>query len=328
MPLPPPLQKILAGAAAGAAAAAHQGDGNDNDNDNEYHHKYTYPTDVTQGIIPKPIHSHNDYWRAVPFYSALSVGAISVEADVWLVNGSSGTTTTALLVGHEPAALTRYRTFDALYVQPILAVLQRQNAKNSVFGGKGSSEEEGAKNGVFDTSPGQTLYLYVDIKTDGDEAWPAVVRALEPLRAAGYLTTFNTNSNGTGTTTTGPVTVVGTGNTPLHRVQEQSPRDIFYDAPLALLDSTFSNLTSAVSKMSSAAFSAQFGTAVRDGKLNATGEALLQSQIAVAHERGIGVRYWDQPNWPVSNRNALWRLLWAAGVDLINVDDLEGAANL
>jgi hypothetical protein len=37
-------------------------------------------------LLQKPIHSHNDYWRDVPFYSALSVGAFSVEADVWLLN--------------------------------------------------------------------------------------------------------------------------------------------------------------------------------------------------------------------------------------------------
>lgn len=43
----------------------------------------TYPTHLTQGIVPKFFHSHNDYWRPVPFYSALSVGGVSVEADVW-----------------------------------------------------------------------------------------------------------------------------------------------------------------------------------------------------------------------------------------------------
>jgi hypothetical protein len=32
-------------------------------------------------------------WRDVPFYTALSVGAISTESDVWLYNGT-------LYVGH------------------------------------------------------------------------------------------------------------------------------------------------------------------------------------------------------------------------------------
>lgn len=50
--------------------------------------KYRYPTDFTRDIVPKPFHSHNDYWRDVPFYSGLSRGAISTEADVWLINGT------------------------------------------------------------------------------------------------------------------------------------------------------------------------------------------------------------------------------------------------
>ena len=50
--------------------------------------QYRYGTQFTQGIVPKNFHSHNDYWRQLPFYSALSVGAMSVEADVWLINGT------------------------------------------------------------------------------------------------------------------------------------------------------------------------------------------------------------------------------------------------
>lgn len=48
----------------------------------------TYATDLTRNLVPKMLHSHNDYWRDIPFYSALSVGAISVEADVWLINNT------------------------------------------------------------------------------------------------------------------------------------------------------------------------------------------------------------------------------------------------
>jgi hypothetical protein len=66
--------------------------------------KYRYPTDFTRDIEPvsswlnstfrllipqqKPFHSHNDYWRDVPFYSGLAAGAISTEADVWLIEGT------------------------------------------------------------------------------------------------------------------------------------------------------------------------------------------------------------------------------------------------
>ncbi|KAK3712097.1 hypothetical protein LTR37_009188 [Vermiconidia calcicola] len=269
---------------------------------------YTYPTDLTQGIVPKPIASHNDYWRPLPFYSALSVGAVSVEADVWLYNGS-------LHVGHEESALTNERTFDSLYVQPILSVLQRMNPASKFV------TEGPTKNGVYDTSSGQTLYLYVDVKTDGPTTFPHVIRALAPLREAGYLTTWN----GTGVTM-GPVSVIGTGNTPLDQVQGVSERDYFYDAPLPDLSSTSSNITSDVSLTANWDFGDAFGE-VRNQSFNATQMQMLEEQIATAHDKGIMVRYWDLPSWPIGTRNAVWRILWDAGVDLLNVDDLEGAAN-
>ncbi|KAH6643375.1 PLC-like phosphodiesterase [Truncatella angustata] len=268
---------------------------------------YQYPTQLTQGIIPKAVHSHNDYWRPVPFYSALAIGAVSIEADVWLYDGT-------LYVGHEQSALTKSRTFDSLYVQPILDVLHHENPNSSFVSGA-------TKNGVYDTSSSQTLYLFVDLKTDGATTWPAVIKALAPLRNAGYLTTYNGTA-----VVSGPVTVIGTGNTPLNQVQGVSPRDYFWDAPLPTLGTTFSNITKDVSPIASTAFSAQFGS-VRNQALNSTQTELLDSQIATAHAKGIAVRYWDQPGWPVGTRNAVWRILWDAGADLINVDDLEAVAN-
>ncbi|KAK3057419.1 hypothetical protein LTR09_001603 [Extremus antarcticus] len=269
---------------------------------------YTYPTDLTQGIIPKNLHSHNDYWRPLPFYSALSVGAISVEADVWLYGDT-------LHVGHEESALTNERTFESLYVQPILSVLQGQNP-NSEFLTEGKTH-----NGVYDTSAGQTLYLYVDLKTDGEKTFPAVIKALEPLRSAGYLTTFN----GTGVTP-GAVTVIGTGNTPLDQVQGVDDRDYFYDAPLTELSTSFKNITSSVSLTANVDFVSVFGE-VRNQTFNATQQATLEEQVTTAHAKDILVRYWDLPGWPIGTRNAVWRILWNAGVDLINVDDLAAAAD-
>ncbi|KAF9891266.1 hypothetical protein FE257_004830 [Aspergillus nanangensis] len=50
--------------------------------------EYRYPTDFTRGIMPIPCHSHNDYWRDIPFYTGISKGCISTEADVWLYDGA------------------------------------------------------------------------------------------------------------------------------------------------------------------------------------------------------------------------------------------------
>ncbi|KAK6829764.1 hypothetical protein PG987_010348 [Apiospora arundinis] len=270
---------------------------------------YKYPTQLTQGIMPKAFHSHNDYWRPLPFWSALAAGAVSTEADVWLYNDT-------LHVGHEMSALTKERTFDALYIQPILEVLRRQNPESPfVTGGP-------TKNGVFDTVAGQTLYLWVDLKTDGATTWPYVVKALAPLRDAGYLTTYDGKA-----VKPGPVTVIGTGNTPLNLVQGVSPRDYFWDGPLPTLGTEFSNITKEVTPIASTAFTSQFGD-VRGtgGSLNETQAALLKSQVETAHAKGIKVRYWDLPYWPIGTRNAVWRTLWDAKVDLLNVDDLQGCA--
>ena len=179
------------------------------------------------------------------------------------------------------------------------------------------------KNGLYDTSSTQTLYLWIDIKTPGPTTWPHVIRALDPLRKAGYLSTIT--ANGTAISYA-PITVIGTGNTPLSQIQNLSAgRDYFYDAPLPLLDSTFANITRLVSPIASTNFQRQFGV-VNGTALNATQVARLREQVRVAHGKGIGVRYWDLPAWPVRTRNAVWRALRDEGVDLLNVDDVQAAA--
>jgi hypothetical protein len=271
---------------------------------------YTYPTDITRGIVPKPIHSHNDYWRDLPFWSALSVGCISIEADVILGNGT-------LYIGHEVAALTESRTLKSLYIDPILSVLNRTNPDTKFTSAYPSS----TPNGLYDTSSDQTVYLFIDLKTDGATTWPAVIDALSPLREAGYLTTFSRDTG----VTYGPITVIGTGNTPLSQVQGVSPRDYFYDANLAFLSTTLTNITSDVSPIASAQFSRFIGE-VNGTSFNATQLEILRSHVEYAQAKGIMARYWDTPAWPLEKRNGVWRTLVDEGVGLLNADDLVAAA--
>ena len=182
-------------------------------------------------------------------------------------------------------------------------------------------------NGVFDGYSSQTIFLFVDVKTSGDETWPYVLKALEPLRSAGYLSRVE-NSSST-FITYGPVTVIGTGNTPLSQVQPVASRDYFWDAPIPTLNSSFSNITSLVSPIASTNFAVEFGTVQNTiGAFNASQLARLRAQVAVAHAKGIKLRYWNQPAWPISSRNGIWRQLWDEGVDLINADDVAAAAGL
>lgn len=248
----------------------------------------------------------------MPFYSALSVGCVSIEADVWLVNDT-------LLIGHERSALTSARSFDSLYIQPILSVLRRENPITQYI-------QTPTRNGVYDTASDQTLYLFVDLKTDGPTTWPYAIRALEPLRQAGYLTTYTRNSSGE-YITPGPVTVIGTGNTPLNQVQPLASRDYFFDANLALLSTTQSNITSYVSPIASTQFSRYIGSPnATTLDFNSTQLQTIQTQIAFAKSKGIGGRYWDTPAWPVSTRDAVWKELVGQGVALLNADDLLAAA--
>ena len=222
--------------------------------------------------------------------------------------------TNAVQVGHERSALTSSRTLESLYINPILDTLSRQNPLTPFA-------PEPTQNGIFDTDASQTLYFFIDLKTDGPTTWPAVLSALEPLRAGNHLSTYD------GTTfTSRAVTVIGTGNTPLYLVQAAVPRDAFYDAPLALLDSsTYSNVTANDAPIASTDFAASFGD-VRKPELNETQLATLRAQIGTAAEKGIMARYWNQPQYPIATRNAVWKVLWEEGVGLLNADDVAAAA--
>jgi hypothetical protein len=42
----------------------------------------SWPKDFSQGITLVQCHSHNDYWRKVPLFDALTAGCVGVEADM------------------------------------------------------------------------------------------------------------------------------------------------------------------------------------------------------------------------------------------------------
>ncbi|KAJ5113921.1 hypothetical protein N7456_002455 [Penicillium angulare] len=274
--------------------------------------EYGYPTDITRDILPIPVHSHNDYWREEPFWTGLSKGCTSTEADVWLYNGT-------LYVGHHESALTVDRTLESLYINPILDVLDRQNPKTPFV-------TKPTKNGVWDTNAEQTLYFFIDVKTSGPETFKAVIEALEPLREKGYLTKLT----GGNKLEYGPVTIIGTGDTPLDMVTSVSDRDYFFDAPLAALnDPKYADIDGYVSPIASTDFEAAVGKVTTDTEpiFPIVKLQILHDQIATANERGIGARYWNTPNWPIRTRNLVWRTLLNEGVTLLNADDLDAVAS-
>ncbi|KAL4911964.1 PLC-like phosphodiesterase [Aspergillus aurantiobrunneus] len=297
-----------------------------------------WPTEISRDIIPVGCHSHNDYWRRVPLYSALEAGCTGVEADVWLFDDE-------LFVGHSISSLTPSRTLRSLYIDPLMRILRRQNPVTHLH-----PELDETRNGVFDTNPLQPLILLIDFKTDGEESWDFVYSQLTPLRESGYLTYYNGSD-----IVNGPVTVVGTGNAPFDRIAaNMNYRDIFFDAPLDRLVDNIDRIDAGVSGeeyaenpdqdssdisnddnepdtfdttnsyYASVSFKKAVGT---PWALHLTDRQVqtIRSQVRAAHRHGLKARYWDTPDWPRSLRNHIWRVLVREGVDMLNVDDLVSA---
>ena len=99
-------------------------------------------------------HAHNDYAHARPLLDALDRGFLSVEADVYLVDGK-------LLVAHDRADARPERTLEALYLDPLAERVKRQG---TVYGQYG------------------TLTLMIDLKEDGARLQPELLRRLAKYR--------------------------------------------------------------------------------------------------------------------------------------------------
>ncbi|KAH8696663.1 hypothetical protein BGW36DRAFT_398149 [Talaromyces proteolyticus] len=293
-----------------------------------------WPTDATRDILPVTCHSHNDYWRPVPLFSALNAGCISVEADVWLIDYE-------LYIAHSRSAVAPNRTLYSLYVDPLVELLDKQNPIPRFHPAKDQS-----LHGVFDTNPSQTLVLLIDFKTDGLETLPHVVSQLSPLRDGGYLSYWNGVDF-----VEGPVTVVATGNAPFDLLTANSSyRDVFFDAPLDMMEDgepiplrkraagqeqsqgntripsvvDIDTFNPSNSYYASVSFRKSIGY---PWHLHITADQLrhIRAQINGAHRRGLKVRYWGTPSWPGNLRYYIWSILEREGADILNVDDLKSA---
>ncbi|KAJ5624749.1 hypothetical protein N7510_001058 [Penicillium lagena] len=288
-----------------------------------------FPHWSTHGVIPVPCHSHNDYWRRVPLQSALAAGCISVETDVWLSDDE-------LLVGHTQYTLSSEQTLRKLYLEPLRRMLYKHNAMAENVTRSTSTDDIA---GVFTTDPAQTLLLLVDVKDNGEKTWSHLVKQLEPLRQDGFLSYVNGSD-----LIQRPITVVVTGNASFNHVLENTPRDVFYDAPLDELSTALDSppaQSSAASRskiapgvpytpLNSYYASADFRETIGSVALNRFSQGQLvrlRRQVKAAHDLGLKVRYWGTPNWPRGLRNHVWQVLVQEGVDVISTDDLKDATS-
>ncbi|KDN45596.1 hypothetical protein K437DRAFT_294517 [Tilletiaria anomala UBC 951] len=290
------------------------------------------------------IHSHNDETRAKPLLEALSYGAISVEADVWRVDNSS-----LLYVGHELESLSEVYTLRSTYIDPLVTILEQRNARGVEPSSRSSAGRRGHRsgddapaleqqsdrhnrtwNGVYKSAPEQTLYLFLDIKSDSLSTWASMHDALQPLRQRGWLTRWSNGHD----LIPGAVTVIGTGDAPVSLVAPQRDRDVFIDAPVHDLAQPIrgdDGQTYAYNATLSPIASGNWLTSISYmGLLPASDatRASIRRMSRDAHRRGMYVRWWANPAWPPFARNRAWKVMLDEEVDLINTDVLESAADV
>lgn len=108
------------------------------------------------------IHSHNDYLQTVPFWTAFSAGANSIEVDVILKEGR-------LMAAHEAASINSDQTIESLYLDPIT---------------------KGIKSGLISKID---FHLLVDLKT---EAYASLEVLLEIMKDYKYMLYSSENPDG------------------------------------------------------------------------------------------------------------------------------------
>jgi hypothetical protein len=193
-----------------------------------------------------------------------------------------------LLVAHDRWKVKPERTLEALYLDPL--------------------RERARKNGGRIYPDGPEFSLLIDFKTDAETTWPALRAVLDQY--ANMLTTFTANA-----TRPGAVTVVLSGNSPRTALPSEPVRRAALDGRLPDLNGTLDHHCVAwISENWSQVFGWRGTVDMPEAE-----RAKLREIVAKAHQQGRRVRFWGAPD-----REVLWREQAAAGVDLINTDNLAG----
>ena len=218
-------------------------------------------------------HSHNDYERSKPFYAAIALHFGSVEADIHLKNGQ-------LYVAHDSKDIDTARTFDRMYLQPII----RQFVVN--------------KGKPYDNN--DSLQLLVDLKTAGAPTLAALQAAILPYRRY-----FDRRINPYA------VKIVLSGNTPPPATWG------LYD-PLFYFDGKVDVKYDAAQQARIDMVSVDFGLySTWNGKGTIVPAQMVKVKAAVdkAHADGFRFRYWGAP----STYSTYYKLM-DLGVDFIGTD--------
>jgi hypothetical protein len=245
------------------------------------------PPATTGKAVPlERAHAHNDYEHRRPLYDALDHSFTSVEVDVHLVDGQ-------LLVAHDEEDVQENLTLQSLYLDPLRERV-RQN------GGR-----------VYPEGP--QFILLVDVKSEAEETYQILREVLEEYED--ILTTFSSDSQ-----EDGAIFVIISGNRPRAVMASETLRYAAYDGRLDDLDS---GAAASFIPLISDKWTSHFFWEGR-GEMPEQERQKLRDIVETAHQQGRRVRFWATPDDRSQVREAVWRELVLAGVDLINTDDLEG----
>lgn len=237
---------------------------------------------VANDVAPLPrAHAHNDYEHDRPLLDALDNGFNSVEADIFLVDGE-------LLVAHDRKDLSKDRTLENLYLQP-LAERVRKN------GGR-----------VFKDGP--VFRLLIDIKSSGSATWLKLNEVM-----AGYSDIFSRVEDDEFHESA--ITAVVSGNRPFATIEETSPRytgidgrlsDFGKDYPVHFMPLISDNWRNHFKWRG-------------EGRISDAERDKLHQIVRRAHKENRIIRFWASPDTLEA-----WKILDKSGADLINTDDLPG----
>ena len=193
-----------------------------------------------------------------------------------------------LLVAHDRKAVKPERTLESLYLDPL-----RERVKQN--GGR-----------VYRSGP--TIILLIDVKSEAVATYEALHAVLKNYAA--MLTVFRD-----GVTTPGAITVIVSGSRAPAVMAAQALRYAAMDGRIDDLNGqTAPALIPLVSDNWQKVFSWRW-----TGPIPADEARKLKALVEQAHAQGRQLRFWNTPDNP-----ATWSVLYGAGVDLINTDQLTG----
>jgi len=247
----------------------------------------TQPVPPPEQVVPLPnAHAHNDYRHNPPLLKALAHGFTSVEADVFLVGEN-------LCVAHGAHEIRPDRTLRSLYLDPLRARAKKH--KGRIYPGN------------------RRFVLLIDFKSAAEPTYKKLHEILAEY--SDLVTTFGPQGR-----QDKAVLVVVSGNRPLELMRSQKRRYAGYDGRLSDLNTTVpAHLIPMISDHWGRNFTWQ-----GEGPMPQDQREKLKHIVKTAHDKGRLVRLWATPDQRSPARDALWHELLAAGVDLINTDDLEG----